>query len=71
MKSQDVIKYYDYDVLDNIVWNIRYEKFDAPSSAKNFVENESAVQPVSNKITGYIAEIKCNIVVWNDECIKP
>lgn len=62
----------DYDdILNDVVRNVGYEKFDIAGPLHGCMKNNDAVEPVGDEIAGDITAVKGDVAVGNHKGVEP
>lgn len=70
-EAKHIIENHYDNILDDVVRNVGYGKFHIAGQLHGGMEDDDAIQPVSNEIAGYIATVEGNVVVGNQKGIEP
>ena len=70
-KAKHIIENYNDEILDDVVRDIGYGKFYISGQMHRSMENDDAVEPVSDEITAYVAAVEGDVAVGNHEGIEP
>lgn len=67
---EHIVKNEDYEILDQVVGYIGDRKFNKFMPGEPFLEDNQAVQDIGNDITGYIAQVESQVLVFQGQTIE-